>query len=252
MENILTSEEGRAVLRRIRPHRTLLALDFDGTLAPLVPRPEMAFTPKGTIALLKHLQRFLPVAVVTGRSRKDIRTRVGLRPTYIIGNHGLETPGLEDIALQSSKSVRSWLRQMSDFTENFGDDIFIENKKYSLSLHYRQAKQPHVTRARLLRRVDKLTPPARMIPGKLLINLTPEDAPHKGTAVKRLMTLSHARNAIFIGDDVTDEDVFRLDDQRIISVRVGKSSRSKADFFIRSQGEVERLLEEILKLVSGV
>ena len=88
----LFSLAGEAALAAAMQQQPLLAFDFDGTLAPIVARPQDARIPPGVSARLKALAAQLPLAIVTGRSVADVRGRLGFEPGYIAGNHGAEDP----------------------------------------------------------------------------------------------------------------------------------------------------------------
>ena len=88
----LFSIEGEQALESVMRQRPLLAFDFDGTLAPIVARPDQAHVPDAVAHGLAELSRALPVAVVTGRSVADVRARLGFQPRWVIGNHGAEDP----------------------------------------------------------------------------------------------------------------------------------------------------------------
>jgi trehalose 6-phosphate phosphatase len=85
------------------------------------------------------------------------------------------------------------------------------------------------------------------MPGKLVVNLLPDGAPHKGIALEELRAREGADTAVFVGDDVTDEDVFELDRPgKLLGIRVGQSRSSAAPFYIRNQLEVDALLERLV------
>ena len=81
--------------------------------------------------------------------------------------------------------------------------------------------------------------------GKCVENLIPEGAPDKGVALKMLMQQAGCMKGIFVGDDETDEDVFRLDDANLFTIRVGRRTSSGARFYLRKQNEIFLLLREI-------
>lgn len=88
-----------------------------------------------------------------------------------------------------------------------------------------------------------------MVPGKLVVNVVPERAPNKGDALLELRKAEQADTALYVGDDVTDEDVFELDQPgRLLSVRVGESRSSAAAYFLRNQNEMDRLLAKLIAL----
>src|SRR5690242_16341081 len=86
----LFSTEGEQALEAVMRQRPLLAFDFDGTLAPIVARPDEAHVPLEVSHGLAELAQALPVAVITGRSVADVRPRLGFEPRYVVGNHGAE------------------------------------------------------------------------------------------------------------------------------------------------------------------
>src|SRR6186713_659242 len=88
----LFTPEGERALQDVMHLRPLLAFDFDGTLAPIVARPDEARVPESVSLGLAELARDLPVAIITGRSVADVRPRLGFAPHYVIGNHGAEDP----------------------------------------------------------------------------------------------------------------------------------------------------------------
>ena len=98
----------------------------------------------------------------------------------------------------------------------------------------------------ILRAVDRLNPAPRRIPGKCVENVLPHSALNKGEALLRIMALAGASRAVFVGDDDTDEDVFRMRNDRILGIRVGNGLSSHATFFLSNQKKISRLLEELL------
>lgn len=97
----------------------------------------------------------------------------------------------------------------------------------------------------ILEAISKLNPPPRRIGGQFIENLVPAGAPNKGIALRLLIEKSECRKGFFVGDDETDEDVFRLNDQNIFTVRVGINTFSDALFYLSGQHEITRLIGEI-------
>jgi trehalose 6-phosphate phosphatase len=81
--------------------------------------------------------------------------------------------------------------------------------------------------------------------GKYVLNLLPEDAGHKGSALEHLIAASGAQSAIYVGDDVNDEDAFRLERCDLLSIRIGAADDSAADFYLDRQEDMRILLDEI-------
>src|SRR5256885_15297836 len=104
----LFTPDGRQALAAVMGRHPVLAFDFDGTLAPIVARPDQAHVPDAVAHGLAELSRALPVAVVTGRSVADVRARLGFQPRWVIGNHGAEDPdvGPPSAASQALDTLR--------------------------------------------------------------------------------------------------------------------------------------------------
>jgi trehalose 6-phosphate phosphatase len=244
----LFSKAGKKRLEEIGVPGLLCAFDFDGTLAPIVAIPEQARLPDEIRHRLAALAQLAPVAIITGRSVQDIRARLGFTPDFIIGNHGLEgLPGWEKRAARHEDLSTGWRKQLTGALLEHADDpgIHLEDKRYSLSVHYRLARNPDHAANRLQDLFHRLDPRPRIVSGKYVYNLVAEDAWHKGSALERLMQLCHSRNAIYVGDDVTDEDVFRLRRPDILTVRIERGVDSAADFFLPHADDILPLIEEL-------
>ena len=219
--------------------RTLVALDFDGTLAPIVADRTRAELREPTRALLAQVCQRYPIAVVSGRARSDVARRVaGLGVTYVVGNHGIEPVAATDAAARAVSRAHRFLERA--LAEVPGVDI--EDKRFSLSLHFRRARRPAAAQAAVL---AALPLRVRSMPGKRVVNVLPEAAPHKGDAVLRMADATKAERVLYVGDDVTDEDVFRLDDERLVSVRIARARGSAARWFVPRQRDVDRLLARL-------
>ncbi len=201
-----------------RSGRLVLLLDFDGTLAPIVERPERAAIPPETRRALDGL-RTLPgveVAVVSGRGMADVRERAALGPIAYAGNHGMEIhgAGIERIHPQAA-AARPLLERAAGRIEARLAAIggaFLEDKGLTLSVHYRQAPD----RADEVRRVvdDAAGGEAelKVTAGKMVLEVRPRVEWDKGKAV--LFLLDQMRPpagapVLYLGDDATDEDAFR-------------------------------------------
>lgn len=227
--------------------RLLCVFDFDGTLAPIVARHDQAALPDEVRSQLLQLAEVATIGILTGRSLADVRERLGFTPHYTMGNHGIEgVPGWEDRSAAYAELSREWRQQLNVLLQTQDDPgIQIEDKHYSLSVHYRLARDPLMSARRLLDLFDRLQPAPRIVAGKCVFNLLPQGAADKGSALIQLITATHAQGAIYVGDDVTDEDVFRLRRDDILSVRTEYEAYSAAEFFLTNQLEMPRLLEAL-------
>lgn len=245
----LLSEGSIELLAQFAWSRVLLAFDYDGTLAPIVANRDAAAMRVRTRTLLHQVCQLYPTVVISGRSQQDVAGRLeGLPLRHIIGNHGLEPS--EHIA-DFENQVARMLPALQAALAGWGG-VEIEDKRYSLAVHYRRSRQKREARKAVFDAVADLKTPVKLVPGKLVINVVPDGAPHKGDALVRLRKQEGADTAVFVGDDVTDEDVFEMDQPgRLLSIRVGRSQSSAAGYFLRDQSEVDRLLARLASLRAG-
>ncbi len=239
------SPQGEAALARfIRPD-TLLAFDFDGTLAPIVPLPDAARTPTAIYLAMRHLCEIASVAVITGRSVADIRERLDFAPKYLVGNHGAEGLPDADWAEGSTDDAVAWTRQIDAVRDRLPPGISVEDKGHSLSLHYRTAPDREAAKQAIDALVPTLSPAPRVIGGKCVVNLLPKNAADKFDALLALQRHEGAGNALFIGDDETDENVFRRALPDWLTIRVGHETPSAAAYCLNSQNEMTSLIQRI-------
>jgi trehalose 6-phosphate phosphatase len=238
------SDELKQALVRIARRRALLAFDFDGTLAPIVPRPEDASMRDSTRTLLKLLARYYPVAVITGRSSADVGPRLRDIPVkYVVGSHGAEMPGTPMTVHEPLARAHAELSAL--VTRLSG--VVLEHKGASLAIHYRGAIDPPAAELALREALASLPNGVRAFAGKCVINIVPSDAPNKGEALLRLKLLERADAALFVGDDVTDEDAFVLDTGgAIVSLRVGAAPQTAARHTVANQDDVDDVLALLL------
>ncbi len=242
----LFDREGLAALEAFCHARTIFAFDYDGTLAPIVDNPDEAGMRAETKRLLSELLSWVPVAVISGRRRQDLLKFLPPGVDYLIGNHGLEgiSGGLASLDA-AAEQCRLWSRHLSAQVESI-PGVVLENKVYSLTLHYRQASEKEGLSERLIQAAEKLTPQPRLVLGKDVINLLAEGTPHKGSALLELIDRSGSQAAVFCGDDDNDEDAFRLHDDSHLSIRVGECSHSAALYCVPSQAAIDTMLEYCL------
>lgn len=237
MKDIL-ARGSRPVLRDLAARRTLLVLDFDGTLAPIVESRHRARLPAATVRLLREVAEAWPCAVISGRARADVTARLaGVRMRAVLGNHGAEDRPALPGAPGWRRRVRAWRRSLeADLAGIRGVDV--EDKGLSLAVHFRGA----AARRRVALALDGLAG-ARVVGGKRVRNATVRGAPDKGDALLRLVRRGGYERVIFVGDDDTDEDVFRRAPEiPLVGVVVGRRRRSAAGYFLRRQADVARLL----------
>ena len=243
----LFTESGLRDLNRFVGPKTLFAFDLDGTLAPITSDPRAIRIPEKISKGLTRLREQAVVAIITGRSRNDAQSHLGFVPHFLIGNHGAEgLPGWQEQEKFFSEISSAWEWQLRDLIPpEKNPEICIENKGTTLSIHYRSAPNKRQTRVFLLRSIEKLMPKPRRIPGKCVENLLPLTAPDKGKAINYLLDMAEFLMGIYVGDDTTDEEVFRLDGDRLLTIRIGSGGESRARYRLKNQAEFAKLLEEI-------
>lgn len=244
----LFGSDGLRALREFAARGPLCLFDFDGTLAPLEPDPMQVMLPQTVLQRLQALQSRAAVGIVTGRSLQDMRRRLAFRPDYLIGNHGLEgVPGTAQQHDELATVCAHWQRWLQSRVKAIDPAIWLEDKQYSLSLHYLHAHDPVDAAAQLASLFPQLDPRPRVIAGKYIYNLLPGASGDKGLAVLHLMRFTKNGSALYVGDDATDEDVFSLRDPGILSIRVGLSETSAADWFIEDHQAIGPLLDRLLE-----
>ena len=243
----LFTPEGEAALQAILALRPLLAFDFDGTLAPIVVRPDDARVPPAVARHLETIAREFPVAILTGRSVADVTPRLGFAPLYVIGNHGAEDPaGSAPLGGDALDALR--LRLAGD-TGLAAAGVVVEDKRLSLALHYRTAADPQAALARIDALLVGIEPALARFGGKFVVNVVAAGLPDKGDALLELVQRTGVEAAMFVGDDVTDEAVFRRARPPWLTVRIGRDDpRSAAMFGLDSETELVTVLARLAAL----
>jgi trehalose 6-phosphate phosphatase len=242
----LFEEEGLRMLEAFCYADALFSFDFDGTLAPIVPDPDDAKVSPKTDEYLRNLHENTSIVVISGRGRPDLVKRLPFKVDFAIGNHGLEglpsSTGSLEIA---ADMTRQWHEKLKPSLAK-SPGVVIEDKSFSLAIHYRQATDKRKMKLKLLELASGLVPAPRILLGKYVVNLVASGAPHKGVALLELMLRTGKRSAVYVGDDENDEDVFRLGEESLLTIRVGEDQNSAALYYLKNQGEIDRMLRHCL------
>lgn len=224
------------------PARAALLLDVDGTLAPIVPRPEDAAVPAETRAELARLRdRYGLVACVSGRPASDAERVVGVPGLRYVGEHGLEL----------DPAAREWAAAVAAFAD--GVPWPVERKALSVSFHYRTAPDREEAE-RVLGEAAERARTAGLVPrwGRMVLEVRPPLPTDKGTAVRALLAEAGLRRALYAGDDTTDLDAFRALGELELGVRVAVVTpeapallREAADVAVAGPAELLALLRAL-------
>lgn len=243
----------------------IILLDYDGTLSPIASRPELALLPPETREVLKKLdlQDNFEVGIISGRSLADIKALVGLDGVAYAGNHGLELECSKGSFVHpAAAKARPLLKQLySQLAQKLAEinGVILEDKGFSLSLHYRLVEKSAVERVKALFKEAIETSvkggAIRITEGKKVIEVRPFVDWDKGRAMEWLLAHYRAESplVIFAGDDAADEYGFKFVNQiNGISIRVGEESTATcADYYVRSPEELCLALERLSGLGSA-
>lgn len=245
------SPEGLSALARYVAADTLFAFDLDGTLAPIVKKPGDVQITEPFRATLKRLVKVAKVAVITGRSRRDALDILGFEPHLLVGNHGAEWPPRD--GNQNRHQFKDGLTWRAKLHEMLGNEqgIEIEFKGESLSLHYRQADDVEKALSLIDTAIERLVPAPRRIGGKFVVNLLPMEAFTKGKALMAAMEMFALQRAIFIGDDVTDEEVFQLTNVDVFGIHVGQNVQTSAPYYLKKQSALLGLINSMVGILEA-
>jgi trehalose-phosphatase len=238
--------------------RPVILLDFDGTLAPIVEEPTEAGLSPSMREAISRLAALLPVGVVSGRDREDVRRRVGLDQLTYAGSHGLDVRFPDGRTVRRGEDARPALERVRTRLAMLPDDFpgaRLEPKALSLAVHYRLV-DPSLVQS-LEERVDgalEEEPTLRRASGKKVFEIRPDVEWDKGRAAIWLADVlaSPVDPVVFVGDDVTDEDAFEALAGRGLAlvVRGEDDTRpSAADYALRGPDEVQTLLYELAERV---
>lgn len=238
----LLSKDSLPIIELLARERTLCAFDFDGTLASIVDDPERAAMRSRTRALMRRLASLYPCIVVSGRARADVLKKLHDVPVLrVIGNHGAETRETS----AGRAPVEQWKTALRAGLSAI-PGLWLEDKGLSLAVHYRLCADKAEVRRRILAQVHTL-PRTRIFGGKLVVNVTADGAPNKGDALASERDRLRCNWVLYVGDDDNDEDAFALDGN-IVAVRVGRKLRSHARYYLRTQAEIDNLLDALIRL----
>jgi trehalose-phosphatase len=250
------------IIERAKGKRLALFLDYDGTLTPIVERPELAIMSEETRATVKALAEHCTVAIISGRDRRDVERLVNLDALFYAGSHGFDIAGPHGWHTEHEPAAayvpvidraETALREALASVKG----AILERKKYSVAVHYRLVADGDVnTVQKAINVALSHQPELRKMDGKKVYDLQPRIDWDKGKAVLWLLQaldLLHGTVLpIYVGDDITDEDAFKVLHDLGIGVVVGENSRpTTARYALKNPDEVHSFLQRLISLLRG-
>jgi trehalose 6-phosphate phosphatase len=253
-------DDGERLRRRMAERRPAVFLDYDGTLTPIVDRPEEAVISASMRAAVRALAARCTVCVVSGRDRRVVQGLMGVDDLVVAGSHGFDiwSPDTGTVERQEGAEFEELVEQVTSRLHEQLDSIdgaLIEPKRSSVGVHYRLVAEEE--RARIAAVVDEVLADhpqeLKVTPGKMVYEIQPRVEWDKGKAVLYLLeALGLDREDVvplYLGDDITDEHAFEALGSRGVGIFVGDADdpelagrSTAAAFRLRSCDEVERFL----------
>jgi trehalose 6-phosphate phosphatase len=257
--------DGDELVRNLASRQPAVFLDYDGTLTPIVDRPEDALISESMREAVRGLAQRCTVCVVSGRDRRVVQELMGVDDLIVAGSHGFDiwSPAGGEIEREEGAGFAEVLDEVKERLRVETDSIegaLIEPKKTSVAAHYRLVSQQE--RPRVKEIVDALLADhpneLKVTPGKMVYEVQPKIEWDKGKAVLYLLeALDLNREDVvpmYLGDDITDEDAFEALKGHGIGIFVGRADdpevagrTTAADYVLHDVEEVERFLEMLAR-----
>jgi trehalose 6-phosphate phosphatase len=238
-----------ALFSRKRP---AVFLDYDGTLTPIVARPELAVLSAEMRGILADLASHCHVAIVSGRDRAEVARLVGLDGLVYAGSHGFDIAGPDGLHEEhegASAFLSALDRAEALLQAEIGEieGVLLERKKFAIAVHYRLVARRQITRIKRAAETAAERHGLRQTTGKKVFELRPDMAWDKGKAVLWLLSALdlEAEDVVplYVGDDDTDEDAFAALSGRGIGILVTNADRhTLAQYKLSDTQAVEQFL----------
>ncbi|XP_017234309.1 probable trehalose-phosphate phosphatase F [Daucus carota subsp. sativus] len=261
--------------------KIVLFLDYDGTLSPIVDDPDRAFMSSNMRSAVKNAAKHFQTAIISGRRRDMVYDLVGITELYYAGSHGMDiryplrdTAAVPDDHIKSEKlsdqqdkefclfqpageylpMIEEVFRTLVNLTKDI-NGAKVENHKFCASVHYRNVDEKSWgTVAQIVHDVLKDYPRLRLTHGRKVLEVRPAIDWNKGKAVEFLlksMNLGKSEDVlpIYLGDDRTDEDAFKVLRQGNRGYGILVSSipkESAASFSLKDPEEVKEFLKRLV------
>ncbi|PHU20313.1 Trehalose-phosphate phosphatase B [Capsicum chinense] len=245
-------------------------LDYDGTLSPIVDDPEKAFMTTEMREAVRDTAKYFPTAIVSGRCRAKVFNFVKLSQLYYAGSHGMDIKAPvkgRNYKKGSNQSVlcqpaKDFLPMIAEVYKSLVEKTKsipgakVENNKFCLSVHFRRVEEKRWTElAEQVKSVTKEYPKLRLTQGRKVLEIRPSIKWNKGNALEFLLeSLGYANSndvlPIYIGDDRTDEDAFKVlcDRGQGFGILVSKTPKeTNASYSLQEPLEVMYFLNRLVE-----
>ncbi|XWS44903.1 hypothetical protein CRYUN_Cryun15aG0089800 [Craigia yunnanensis] len=259
-EQIIDASKGKQIV---------MFLDYDGTLSPIVEDPDRAFMSKKMRKTVRKLAKCFPTAIVSGRCRDKVYKFVKLAELYYAGSHGMDIKGPEKRSKSNKDSESVLFQPASEFLPII-DEVYkqlvettkstpgakVENNKFCLSVHFRCVDEKKWSElAQQVRSVLKEYPKLRLTQGRKVLEIRPTIKWDKGKALEFLLESLGFANCtdvfpVYIGDDRTDEDAFKIlrDRGQGFGILVSKFPKdTSASYSLQEPDEVMDFLRRLVE-----
>ncbi len=253
-------ENFHSIIDHIGSSRLAVFLDYDGTLTPIVETPDKAVLSESTRETVTLLSRVCPVGIISGRDVADVKKLVGIDTLIYAGSHGFDISGPEGFSVEHGigdeflpvlDEAETQLKKLLSAIPK----VLVERKKFAIAVHFRLvAPEKFAEIEEAVNQVHEQLPRLRKATGKMIFELQPAIDWHKGRALLSLLeSLNLAGSGaipLYIGDDVTDEDAFRVLRGKGIGIVVWDTPRSTAaSFYLDDPEQVRIILERLYEFL---
>ncbi len=242
-------------LDEIKNKKLILLLDYDGTLTPIVSRPELAVLSDDMRRILKKISKRYPLAIISGRSLEDVKKLVDVENIYYAGNHGFEISNDVKLVNPDAEKIKPAIAEICEQMQSRVGHIkgsIVENKGVTASVHYRMVSDDDFIELEKI--FDEVVASyveegkIKITHGKKVFELRPNIEWNKGKAVKWVIDAIRKKGTpVYVGDDRTDEDAFTVLRNKGVTVLVSeKVKKTNAEYYLRNVDEVKIFLEGLL------
>ena len=245
----LFGSDGLKDLARYVAPDTLFALNLDAVLTIGAEKAPANSALEPFVTTLKRLDSLAPVAVITGSPRNHMLAMLGFVPRLLIGNHGAEWP--------SEESNRNWhliklcLKWQEQLYEKLChlQEIEIEFKGESISIHYHKSENPKQALSDINAAVKTLNPFPQRTDGYLVVNLLPSEVLTKGRLLVAVMENIGAKRAVFISEDVANEELYQMNEVDVFGIHIGTDNQTSAPYYLKKPTALLGLLNSIVGIL---